>query len=80
MEQQLFFVKKISWVKKCKKELKNFSQEEVDEFRENEESMKELYKKLEKEITSSQRSIDQYEKELGEISIVEKFKNTNSMN
>ncbi len=42
--------------------------------------MKELYKKLEKEITSSQRSIDQYEKELGEISIVEKFKNTNSMN
>lgn len=76
----IFFPIKFLMLEKCKKEFKKFSQEEVNELRENEENMKELYKKLEKEITSSQRSIDQYEKELGEISIVEKFKDSNSMN
>ena len=52
----------------------------MDELRENEESMKELYQRLEKEITNSQRLIDQYEQELGEIAIIEKFKNSNTMN
>lgn len=76
----LFLPKGFYNLKKCKKEYKKFSQEEVDELRENKESMEELYKKLENEITSSQRSINQYKKELVKISEVEDFKDSNSMN
>lgn len=76
----IFLPKKILKLSKSKKEYKKFSKKEVNELKENEENMKELYHKLEKEMTSSQNSIDQYEKELEKISVVEEFNDSGAMN
>lgn len=76
----IFLPKTILKLSKSKKEYKKFSKKEVNELKENEENMKELYHKLEKEMTSSQNSIDQYEKELEKISVVEEFNDSGAMN
>lgn len=69
----IFVPKRIRNLKKYKTQLGKNSQEEVDELRKNEERMKEDYKKLEQEMNHSQKSINQYEVELEEISVVERF-------
>ncbi len=76
----IFLPKEFRKLRKLKKEFKKFSKKEVNEFKENEENMKELYHKLEKEMTSIQNSIDQYKKELERISVVEEFYNSNDIN
>lgn len=76
----IFFPKRFHKLRKLKKEFKKVSKEEVNELIKNEENMKELYHKLEKEMTSSQNFIDQYKKELEKISVVEEFNDSGAMN
>lgn len=76
----IFSPKRFHKLRKLKKEFKKVSKEEVNELIKNEENMKELYHKLEKEMTSSQNFIDQYKKELEKISVVEEFNDSGAMN
>jgi len=63
---------------RCIKEYQQFSEEEIHELRESENSMIESLQRLESKIITIDKSISRYEQELAKVSVVEEFENAHS--